>query len=133
MHGDRLPARGSIGSGRIALEKGPGYVQEVSTALRQGLLLPSVASVRGRPTIYARLLSSRFVLYTEVDMAKNWYPIVNEALCANCNTCVDFCTHGVWQSDDSHPVVVNPDNCVEFCRGCAKICPNDAITYFGDN
>jgi NAD-dependent dihydropyrimidine dehydrogenase PreA subunit len=28
--------------------------------------------------------------------------------------------------------VVNPDNCVEFCRGCQKICDHEAITYFGD-
>jgi NAD-dependent dihydropyrimidine dehydrogenase PreA subunit len=33
---------------------------------------------------------------------------------------------------DLYPRVVNPDGCVEFCRGCAKICPSDAITYFGD-
>lgn len=65
-------------------------------------------------------------------MAKNWYPIVNEDLCANCGDCVDFCQNGVFETGMMHPTVVNPDGCVEFCRGCAKICPNEAITYFGD-
>lgn len=65
-------------------------------------------------------------------MAQNWYPIISEDLCINCNTCVDFCTHGVYESGDFFPQVVNPDNCVEFCRGCSKICPTEAITYFGD-
>ena len=62
----------------------------------------------------------------------NWYPIINTVLCANCGECVNFCKHGVFAADTLHPVVVHPEECVEFCRGCAKICPNDAITYFGD-
>lgn len=66
-------------------------------------------------------------------MAQNWYPIINEDLCANCNTCVDFCPNGVYAAGDFYPMVVKPENCVEFCRGCSKVCPNDAITYFGDN
>jgi NAD-dependent dihydropyrimidine dehydrogenase PreA subunit len=66
-------------------------------------------------------------------MAANWYPIINEETCVNCNSCVDFCSHGVYQSDSSAPKVVNTGACVEFCRGCSKICPTEAITYFGDN
>jgi NAD-dependent dihydropyrimidine dehydrogenase PreA subunit len=65
-------------------------------------------------------------------MAQTWYPIINENLCTSCNSCVDFCTHGVYENGDLYPKVVNPDNCVEFCRGCSKICPSEAITYFGD-
>ncbi len=66
-------------------------------------------------------------------MAQNWYPIINTELCVNCGTCVQFCPNGVFESDTDHPLVVRPENCVEFCRGCSKACPNDAITYFGDN
>jgi len=67
-------------------------------------------------------------------MAKNWYPIIKEDQCIGCGTCVDFCQHGVYMMDDGgKPQVVNPDNCVEFCRGCSKICPAEAIIYFGDN
>ena len=65
-------------------------------------------------------------------MEANWYPVINEELCVNCNACVDFCTHGVYESGISFPNVANPDNCVEFCRGCSKLCPTEAITYFGD-
>ncbi|MGC8837823.1 MAG: 4Fe-4S dicluster domain-containing protein [Anaerolineae bacterium] len=66
-------------------------------------------------------------------MAKTWYPIIHEDLCIACGTCVEFCPHEVFvQLDGSTPQVVNPDNCVEFCRGCSKVCPEGAITYFGD-
>jgi NAD-dependent dihydropyrimidine dehydrogenase PreA subunit len=66
-------------------------------------------------------------------MSKNWYPIINEEMCSICHTCVDFCPHEVFViGKNDYPKVVNPDNCVEFCRGCAKICPSDTITYFGD-
>lgn len=66
-------------------------------------------------------------------MAANWYPIIDEALCINCNTCIDFCPHDVYAEGEEFPIVIHPENCVEFCRGCSKICPEKAITYFGDN
>ncbi len=65
-------------------------------------------------------------------MSQNWYPIINEELCSNCSTCIDFCQNDVFSMGDFFPIVINPENCVEFCRGCAKICPSEAITYFGD-
>lgn len=64
-------------------------------------------------------------------MAKNWYPIVNRETCTGCLTCVQFCPHGVYEVEDGKPVVANPDECVELCQGCAKICPTGSITYFG--
>lgn len=66
-------------------------------------------------------------------MAQNWYPIINAELCTNCETCVHFCPHNVFVSGDDYPLVVRPENCVEFCRGCSKACPVEAITYFGDD
>ncbi|MCR4431207.1 MAG: ferredoxin family protein [Tepidanaerobacteraceae bacterium] len=67
-------------------------------------------------------------------MAKNWYPIIDKDKCTKCLSCVNFCKHDVYSSTDEEgfPLVKNPDNCVEFCRGCQKICPAEAITYFGD-
>ncbi len=65
-------------------------------------------------------------------MAANWYPVIDADLCSNCNTCADFCSHGVFETGVDRPAVVQPDNCVEFCRGCSKICPSEAISYFGD-
>lgn len=66
-------------------------------------------------------------------MATGWYPVIDAETCINDNQCADFCTHEVFAKSDEYPLVVNPDNCVEFCRGCAKICPVEAIGYFGDS
>ena len=66
------------------------------------------------------------------EMAKNWYPIIDYEKCVGCLSCVDFCPHGVFEVENGQPVVVNPDNCVEFCRGCQKVCDYEAITYYGD-
>ncbi len=65
-------------------------------------------------------------------MAAAWYPVIDPDLCSNCNTCLDFCSHGVFEAGEDHPVVAQPGACVEFCRGCSKICPSEAISYFGD-
>jgi len=66
-------------------------------------------------------------------MATNWYPIIDPELCLNDDQCVEFCPHEVFAKGDEHPFVVNPDNCVEFCQGCGKICPAEAISYFGNS
>lgn len=66
-------------------------------------------------------------------MSKTWYPIINEENCIECDTCVDFCPHGVYKKDSPKPIAVNPDGCIEGCHGCQTLCPAEAITYFGDN
>jgi NAD-dependent dihydropyrimidine dehydrogenase PreA subunit len=58
-----------------------------------------------------------------MKMAKNWYPIIDYDKCTGCLTCVNFCPHGVYDASEGKPKVVNPENCVEFCRGCQRICP----------
>ncbi|BBJ29039.1 4Fe-4S dicluster domain-containing protein [Athalassotoga saccharophila] len=65
-------------------------------------------------------------------MAKNWYPIIDYEKCIGCLSCVQFCPHGVYDiGENGKPVVVNPQNCVEFCMGCQKgACDNETITYF---
>lgn len=66
-------------------------------------------------------------------MAKNWYPIIDYEKCTGCLTCYNFCPHGVYSvGEDGKPKVANQDNCVEFCRGCQKICSADAIRYYGE-
>ena len=62
-------------------------------------------------------------------MAKNWYPIIDYSKCNGCLTCANFCPRGVYAVEDGKPVVVNPLECVEFCRGCQKLCDYGAITY----
>ncbi|MGB9730263.1 MAG: 4Fe-4S dicluster domain-containing protein [Caldisericum sp.] len=66
-------------------------------------------------------------------MTKNWYPIIDYNRCTLCLSCYNFCPHEVYSiSSDGRPIVVNPENCVEMCRGCQKICPASAISYYGD-
>lgn len=66
-------------------------------------------------------------------MTKNWYPIIDYKKCVGCLSCVKFCPNGVFKVEKGRPVVVKPENCVEFCRGCQKgVCEHDAITYSED-
>ena len=66
-------------------------------------------------------------------MAKNWHPIIDYDKCNGCLTCYSFCPHGVFETkSDGKPLVARPENYVELCRGCQKVCPTGAISYFGD-
>ncbi len=62
-------------------------------------------------------------------MTKDWYPVIDYSRCAACMTCVKFCPHGVFDAKDEKPLVLNPESCIDMCRGCAKICPEKAITH----
>lgn len=63
-------------------------------------------------------------------MSKNWYPVIDYEKCTGCLSCVEFCPHEVFAKKDNKPYVLNPDNCIEFCRGCQRgACPNNAISY----
>ncbi len=66
-------------------------------------------------------------------MSKDWYPIINYEKCTSCLSCHNFCTHKVFEVKEGKPFVKNPENCVEFCKGCQKgACNNNAITYHRD-
>jgi NAD-dependent dihydropyrimidine dehydrogenase PreA subunit len=45
--------------------------------------------------------------------------------------CDEFCPHQVFERRDESPklVVANVNNCVVFCRACAKTCGPDAISF----
>lgn len=60
-----------------------------------------------------------------------WFPTVNLDLCSGCQTCADNCSSNVYDWDEvmGHPLVSRPDNCVVYCMGCAKACPEDAISF----
>ena len=62
-------------------------------------------------------------------MAKNWFPVIDYEKCSGCLTCVNFCPHEVYNIKNNKPAVAKPENCIEFCQGCGKICPNKAIRY----
>jgi len=65
-------------------------------------------------------------------MTNNWFPVIDLEKCTGCLTCVDFCPHGVFDVDGAKPIVVRPEECVEFCRGCQKVCDQGAIRFPGD-
>ncbi len=66
-------------------------------------------------------------------MTKTWYPVINYEECTECGACTEKCTHGVYDLDKApRPVVINPEGCIEGCKGCGKLCPSGAIEYFGD-
>jgi len=63
-------------------------------------------------------------------MSDKWYPIIDDMKCTGCFSCVEFCPHDVLGEGDGVVVVVHPENCVDFCRGCQKgACDFDAISY----
>ncbi|ACK41758.1 MULTISPECIES: 4Fe-4S dicluster domain-containing protein [Dictyoglomus] len=66
-------------------------------------------------------------------MSKTWYPVINYEKCIGCLACVNFCPHGVYDVKDKKPIVVRPEECVDFCKGCLKgACPTGAISFVGD-
>lgn len=67
-------------------------------------------------------------------MAKNWYPVIDRLACEECGTCVDKCTHGVYDKSKAPvPAVVKPENCIDHCHGCGNTCPNGAVSFAGDD
>lgn len=67
-------------------------------------------------------------------MAKKWYPVIDYTLCEECGTCINQCTHDVYNHTKApSPIVINPENCVDHCHGCGNLCPTGAITYVGDD
>ena len=67
-------------------------------------------------------------------MAKKWYPVIDILICMECGSCVNKCSHGVYNKDKFPvPIVVYPDGCVDHCHGCGNLCPQGAITYVGED
>lgn len=67
-------------------------------------------------------------------MAKTWYPVIDYMICSECGTCIEKCTHGVYdQKKAPTPIVTYGEGCVEKCHGCGDLCPNGAITYVGED
>jgi NAD-dependent dihydropyrimidine dehydrogenase PreA subunit len=60
-----------------------------------------------------------------------WSPTIDYEKCDFCMDCDDFCPHRVFERRDGDVrlVVANPENCVVFCRACAKTCGPDAISF----
>lgn len=68
-------------------------------------------------------------------MSKIWYPIIDYAKCTACNKCIEACKHGVFKQDEQtgKPKLSYSQGCITGCHFCQKVCPEHAITYFGDD
>ena len=62
-------------------------------------------------------------------MSVNWYPIINYENCTEWGSYFDKCTHGVYEQERNHAIVVGPANCIENCRGCQELRPSEAKEY----
>ena len=61
----------------------------------------------------------------------DWAPTIDYSKCDFCMECDDFCPHRVFERREGEVrlVVANPENCVVFCRACAKTCGVDALSF----
>lgn len=60
-----------------------------------------------------------------------WFPVIDYEKCDFCMECDKFCPHRVFerQEGDIKLIVKNKENCVVFCRSCAKTCEPDALSF----
>ena len=61
----------------------------------------------------------------------SWAPTIDYQKCNYCMECDQFCPHKVFERREGEKklVVANPNNCVVFCRACAKTCGLDALSF----
>jgi NAD-dependent dihydropyrimidine dehydrogenase PreA subunit len=57
---------------------------------------------------------------------KNMPPVVDEAKCNGCGTCVDVCPSECFTLEDNISKVTDPDACVD-CESCVENCAEEAI------
>lgn len=61
-----------------------------------------------------------------------WDPKIDLSKCTTCEKCVNFCHQKAFKTEEKNgkkTTVVNPNQCVVFCRGCEEICPAGAISH----
>lgn len=62
----------------------------------------------------------------------DWSPRIDYTKCNYCMDCAKFCPHQVFEVREGEAqklIVKNPENCVVFCRACAKTCGLDALSF----
>ncbi|GGP19991.1 hypothetical protein GCM10007981_06060 [Thermocladium modestius] len=62
-----------------------------------------------------------------------WYPKIDYDKCSGCGLCILTCGNDVFRwTNKGVPLVANPGSCVLGCTTCAKLCPEDAISFPSD-
>lgn len=57
-------------------------------------------------------------------------PVVDEATCEGCGSCVEVCPEVFEVKDDEKAHVIGPDKCNTCnCQEAADLCPTQAITF----
>lgn len=64
----------------------------------------------------------------------DWFPSLDYDKCSGCGLCALTCGNNVfgWVRSEGKPRVANPKKCVVGCTTCARVCPEDAITFPSD-
>jgi NAD-dependent dihydropyrimidine dehydrogenase PreA subunit len=65
------------------------------------------------------------------EVIEEWYPSIDYNKCSNCGMCLLACGNSVfvWSENDGKFKVENKSNCVLGCTTCAKLCPEEAISF----
>jgi NAD-dependent dihydropyrimidine dehydrogenase PreA subunit len=67
-------------------------------------------------------------------MALKWYPFIDYMLCEECGSCINKCSHGVYDEEKAPtPIVIQREECIDHCHGCGDLCPVGAISYVGED
>jgi ferredoxin len=84
-------------------------------------------------TVKRRVVATAEITYDGVPRGKiSWDPRIDYEKCISCGKCFDFCHVGAFrveEKDGKKRIVVNPNRCIVFCRGCQPVCPEGAITH----
>jgi len=73
-------------------------------------------------------------IWHDSEVLEEWFPRINYEKCNNCGMCLLACGNKVflWYEKEKKFIVGNPSNCVLGCTTCAKLCPEDAISFPDD-
>jgi NAD-dependent dihydropyrimidine dehydrogenase PreA subunit len=75
------------------------------------------------------LKSDKAIIAQSDEEWPSWYPVIDYDRCTHCGQCADFCLFGVYDKNNAHVKVVNPQECKNLCPACARICPQTAIIF----
>jgi ferredoxin len=83
--------------------------------------------------IKGRVVATSEITYDGIPRSKiPWDPRIDYEKCIVCGKCFDFCHVDAFRLEErggKKRIIVNPNKCIVFCRGCQAVCPEGAITH----